>query len=142
MEWGFLGEFWNAVAAKTINAWEYTAEWFQQIGLAVAGAVGSLFDYLIHYISDFFVFLSWVFAALRELVLSITLPISYVGGFLRGFIINALKDPPDPEAAYTFSTSTMEIFATIPYWSVLSMIIGVSILVMGGIAIILLITKL
>lgn len=142
MEWGFLGEFWNAVAAKTINAWEYTADWFKQIGLAVAGAMGSLFDYLIHYISDFFVFLSWVFAALRELVMAITLPIAYVGSFLRGFVVNAVAAPPTPEASYAFTTSTMSVFEAIPYWSVLSTVIGVCILVMGAVAIVLLITKL
>lgn len=142
MDWGFLSEFWDSVVGKTINAWEYTADWFKQIGLAVAGAVGSLFDYLIHYVSDFFVFLSWVFSALKELTKAITLPIAYVGSFLRGFVVNAVKDPMTPEASYVFSTSTMEIFEAIPYWNVLVLVIGVCILVIGGIAIVLLITKL
>ncbi|GAI38972.1 unnamed protein product, partial [marine sediment metagenome] len=63
MDWGFLGEFWDAITGATINAWEYTADWFKQIGLAVAGAIGGLFDYLIHYFSDLFVFLGWLFSA-------------------------------------------------------------------------------
>jgi len=141
MDWGFLGEFWNAVTAKTINAWEYTADWFKQIGLAVAGAIGGLFDYLIHYMSDFFVFLAWIFSALAELVTAITYPMTYVGSFLRAFVANAISTPPEPEVSYTFATSTMEIFEAIPYWSVMSSVLGVCILVLGGVAIVLLITK-
>lgn len=142
MDWGFLGEFWNAVAGKTINAWEYTSDWFKQIGLAVAGAIGGLFDYLIHYFSDFFVFLSWVFVALKQLVLATALPIDYMDSFLKGFVGNAIKEPPDPEAIYTFATSTMEIFEAIPHWDILSMAIGICILVFGSVGIILLLTKL
>ncbi|GAI17084.1 unnamed protein product, partial [marine sediment metagenome] len=67
MDWGFLGEFWDAITGATINAWEYTADWFKQIGLAVAGAIGNLFDFLIHYINDLFVFLGWLFSAIKEL---------------------------------------------------------------------------
>lgn len=142
MDWGFLGEYWGTITAQPIDAWQYTSDWFKQIGLAVAGAIGSLLDYLIHYISDFFVFLSWIFSALKELTLAITLPISYVGSFLRGFIANAIKEPPNPEATYYFATSTMEIFEAIPHWDILSTTIGICILVLGGIAILLLITKL
>jgi len=139
--WGFLGEFWNAITEKTLDAWVYTVDWFQQIGLAVAGAVGNLFSYLIHSTSDFFIFLSWIFSSLKELVLAITLPISYVWSFLSGFISNATKAPATPEASYTFSTSTMSIFQAIPYWNIFSSVIGISILVIGGIAIVHLILK-
>ena len=141
MDWGFLGEFWNAVSSKTINAWEYTADWFKQIGLAVAGAIGGLFDYLIHYFSDLFIFLGWLFSMIKELVLAVVLPISYIGSFLKGFLINAIKTPETPEASYTFSTSTMGIFETIPHWSLISSILGICILVLGGFAILRLITK-
>jgi len=72
MGWGFLGEFWNAITEKTLDAWVYTVDWFQQIGLATAGALGNLLDYLIHSLSDFFVFLGWLFSAIKELVLAIT----------------------------------------------------------------------
>lgn len=135
MEWGFLGEFWNAITSKTLDAWVYTIDWFQQIGLAVAGALGNLLDYLIHSWSDFFVFLGWVFSAIKELVLSLILPINYMGSFLRAFVSNAVKEPTTPEATYVFSTSTMSIFETLPYWNILSTTLGVCLLVIGGIAI-------
>jgi len=141
MDWGFLGEFWNAVSSKTLNAWEYTADWFKQIGLAVAGAIGGLFDYLIHYFSDIFVFLGWLFSVIKELVLAVLLPITYIGNFLKGFITNAIKTPEIPETSYTFSTSTMGIFETIPHWNLIASVLGICILVLGGFAILRLITK-
>lgn len=141
MSWGFLGEFWNAITGATIEAWQYTATWFQQIGLAVAGAIGNLFDYLIHSISDFFVFLGWIFSIVKELILSLTLSISYIVSFLRAFVSNAIKTPIEAEAVYNFPTSIMEIFETLPYWNILSITLGVCLLVIGGIAILKLILE-
>jgi hypothetical protein len=141
MSWGFLGEFWDSVASSTLNAWEYTTGWFQNIGLAVAGALGSLFDYLIHSISDFFVFMGWIFSAIKELALAIVLPINYTGSFLRAFVSNAVKSPATPEASYVFSTSTMSIFETLPYWDILGTTLGICLLVIGGIAIVKLVLK-
>lgn len=135
--WGFLSEFWEQIT----SVGDYTIEFFENIGLAVAGAIGSLFDFLIHYISDFFVFLGWLFSAIKELVFSLILPISYIYSFLNAFISNAIKTPIEPEVNYTFTTSTLAIFNTIPYWETLSMVLGVSILIIGGIAIISLILK-
>ncbi len=142
MDWGFLGEFWNSIASTTVGGVEYTTGWFQQIGLSVSGAIGSLFDNLIHTTSDFFIFLSWLFSGIKELVYAITIPINYVGAFLRGMVVNAVQEPPAPEASYAFATSTLSIFNTLPHWDIMSTVIGVSILVIGGVAIILLITKL
>lgn len=140
MNWGFLGEFWDAITGATIDAWEYTADWFKQIGLAVAGAIGGLFDYLIHYFSDLFVFLGWLFSAIKELFLAILLPISFLTSFLKGFISNAIKEPIVPETE-GFATSTLEIFETLPYWATLSQVLGFCVIFIIGIAIILTISK-
>lgn len=141
MDWGFLGEFWNSITSQTINAWEYTTDWFQQIGLAVAGAIGGLFDFLIHYVNDVFIFLGWLFSLIKELVLAVLLPITYIVNFLKGFLTNAIKTPEIPEVSYAFSTSTMEIFETIPHWNLISSTLGICILVLGGFAILRLMTK-
>lgn len=142
MSWGFLGEFWNSIASTTVGGIEYSTSWFKQIGLAVGGSIGNFFDYINHSFSDLFVFLGWLFEALKQLVFALTTPISYAGSFLRGLVVNAVKEPPTPEASYTFATSTMEIFNTLPYWDIMATVIGVCVLVIGGVAIILLITKL
>lgn len=140
MDWGFLGEFWNSISLQTLNAWEYTADWFRQIGLAVAGAIGSLFDFLIHYISDFFVFIGWLFSAIKELFLAILLPIGYIVAFLKGLITTMIKTPIAPDMP-TITPETMEIFETLPYWAVLSQVLGYSIIFIVGIGIIYLVLK-
>jgi hypothetical protein len=141
MDWGFLGEFWDIISSQTIGGVEYTINWFKQIGLAVAGAIGGLFDYLIHAISDVFVFLGWLFSALKEIIMAMLLPLTYIFNFLKGFLTNAIKSPIVPETNYVFSTSTMSIFETIPYWNILTSILGVLILVITGFAIIRVISR-
>jgi len=140
MDWGFLGEFWNSITSQTLNAWEYTTDWFKQIGLAVAGAIGSLFDFLIHYISDFFIFLGWLFSAIKELFLAILLPIGYITAFLKGLITNMIKTPIAPETPI-ITPETMGIFESLPYWAVLSQILGFCMIFIIGIGIIYLILK-
>ena len=140
MDWGFLGEFWNSITSQTINAWEYTTDWFKQIGLAVAGAIGSLFDFLIHYISDLFVFMGWLFSAIKELFLAILLPIGYLTAFLKGFITNIIKTPVIPETP-VIAPETMEIFNSLPYWALLSQMLGYCMIFIIGIGIIYLILK-
>lgn len=135
MDWGFLAEFWNSITSQTLNAWEYTSDWFKQIGLAVAGAIGSLFDFLIHYISDFFIWLGWLFYAIKELFLAILLPIGYLTGFLKGFITNIIKTPIVPETPVV-DPAVIEVFETLPYFSLLSQISGYAIIFIIGIGII------
>jgi len=142
MSWGFLGEFWNEIASTTVGGIEYTTSWFKQIGLSMAGAIGNLFDYANHSISDLFIFLGWLFEALKQLVYAVITPISYAGSFLRGLVVNAVKESTTPEASYTFAISTLSIFNSIPHWTILSSVIGVCILVVGGIAVLMLIIKL
>jgi len=140
MDWGFLAEFWNSITSQTLNAWEYTTDWFKQIGLAVAGAIGSLFDFLIHYISDFFIFLGWLFMAIKELFLAMLLPLNYITAFFKGFITNIIKSPVAPDTP-VIATSTMEIFESLPYWTALSQAIGYGILFIVGIGIIMLVLR-
>lgn len=141
MDWGFLGEFWNSITEITISAGKYTTDWFKQIGLAVAGAIGGLFEYLIHYFSDFFIFIGWFFSTIKELVLALLLPVAYIGNFLKGIIVNSIKTPITPEVSFSFSTSTMSIFEAIPYWDIITSTLGICILILGGFAILKLLLK-
>jgi len=133
--WGYLEQFWNAISQVVIEAGVYTIEWFQSIGNAVAGAIGGMFDWLIHYVNDFFIFTGWIFSIIKELVKAFILPISYVFNFLKSFTLQAFSSPKTPEATYTFSAEIQEVFETIPYWDILIMLIGVAILIIFGIAI-------
>lgn len=129
--WSYLDQFWNAIT----QVGDYTIEWFQNIGNAVAGAIGGMFDWLIHYVSDFFIFLGWIFSILKELILAFLSPVSYIFNLLKSFTISAFISPQTPPVSYTFSSEIMGVFNTIPYWSVLCSLIGIAILVILGVII-------
>lgn len=126
--WGWLSEFWDAINGVALNAWDFTVEWFQNVGNAVAGAIGGLFEYVIHYVNDAFVITGWLFYALKEFFLSLFLPLNCFVNFLKGFIASAIKTPIVPENVYTFSGATMSIFQSIPLWDTLCVVLGVVIL--------------
>lgn len=134
MSWGYLSEFWNAVSSTTLNAWEYTSAWFQNVGNAVAGAIGNLFEFINHSISDVFVFLGWFFKSLGFIFNQLFTPIRYVFQFVKSFYSQAFATPTDPEI-YSFSTSTMEVLEAVPYWSEAITMLGIAILLLCGIAI-------
>lgn len=136
MSWGYLDEFWNAVSSTTLNAWEYTADWFQNVGNAVAGAIGNLFEFVNHYISDIFVFLGWLSHNLGFIFAQIFAPIRYIFQFFSSFIEYAFITPEEPTEIWSFSTSTVQVFESIPYWTEFATVLGVGILVLGGVAII------
>ena len=81
--WGYLEQFWNAIT----QVGDYTIEWFRNIGNAVAGAIGGMFDWLIHYVSDVFIFLGWLFSILKELIMTFLSPVAYTFNFLKSFTI-------------------------------------------------------
>ena len=135
--WDYLSEFWNAIT----EVGETTVEWFQNIGNAVAGAIGGMFEWLIRYVNDFFILLGWIFSILKELIVAFVLPISYIFNFLRAFTISAFSGIQDPELTYEFSGEVLSVFQAIPYWSTIGSVIGIAFLVIGGVGILKLITK-
>ena len=135
--WGFLQEFWDAVSATTINAWEYTADFFKNIGLAVAGAMGGAFDWLLHYVSDFFIFLGWIFGGLRTLFSIFTAPMSFFANFLHNFYNAAMQNPVAIASDLNiYSTSTLAIFNSIPAWGTMTYILGICLIAVAAFGII------
>lgn len=49
----FLSDFWDSVVDAVVGGTTYTIEWFQQIGLAVAGALGYVFAFILKFFWDF-----------------------------------------------------------------------------------------
>ena len=134
--WGFLSEFWESIT----GVGEFAIEWFQNVGLAVAGAMGGLFDWVLHYINDFFVFLGWTLSSLKVLYYLFTLPLAFIFNFIRNFF-NYATQPPSTPAVSFYSTTTMDIFNTIPYWNIAISVLGVCVLFIGGIGIVYLFLK-
>lgn len=133
--WDYLSEFWDAITETVVSVNTYTVEWFQNIGNAVAGAIGGLFAWLIHYFNDGFVFLGWIFSILKEIILVFTLPIFFIFNFLKAFTISAFSTPIVPSTIYSFSPGIMAIFETLPYWDTIGGVLGFATLIVIGVAI-------
>lgn len=115
--WGYLGEFWNAI----IQVGDYTIAWFQGIGNAVAGAVGALFEDLIHHFYDIFYTIWWFLDALQNLFVIIFRPLIWIFNFGKGFFDTAFKTASElgleiGELGH-FGTQVFDFFDTIPYFN-------------------------
>lgn len=134
--WGYLSEFWDSVSGVALDAWDYTADWFYQVGNAVAGAIGGLFDWLLHYLHDLFVFAGWLFTALKLFFTTLTMPLTYVYSFVKAFFLQAVKAPVEVSSELVFNSySTTYIFNAIPHWQTLSAFLGVAVLLVGGVGV-------
>lgn len=129
MAWGYLSEFWD----KITDVGDYTIAWFQGIGNAVAGAIGSLFEDLIHHIYDFFYIAQYLVDNLGELFEIIFTPLTWVFNFVKGFFISAFATPVEPTITWVFSDEILSVFEAIPYWNIFTFAIG------SGIAILMLV---
>jgi hypothetical protein len=129
MVWGYLSEFWD----KLTDVGEYTIEWFQGIGNAVAGAIGSLFEDLIHHIYDFFYIAQYLIDNLGNLFAIIFTPLTWIFNFVKGFFVSAFAPPVEPTITWTFSNEILSVFNAIPYWNIFIFAIG------SGIAILVLV---
>lgn len=127
MIWSYLSQFWNSIT----SVGDYSVEFFQSIGNAVAGAVGGIFEFVAHNASDFFVFLGWFFSNIGGIFTRLIIPIKFVFNFLKSFLDNAFASPVDT-ALWSFPVEIKDLFATIPYWNVVGTILGITILIFAG----------
>lgn len=127
MSWGYLGEFWNAVAEVVVDANTYTIAWFQSLGNAVAGAIGSLFEDLIHHIYDVFYIAQYLLDNLADLFSIIFIPLTWIFNFVRGFFNSAFATPPEAGISWVFSDSILNFYNSIPYWNYLMFGVGAGI---------------
>lgn len=89
MFFGHLAEFWNSItgyiATTTASTIEYGVNFFQNVGSAVAGAIGSVFILLAHPVIDFLLALYYLFTQIGHIVVSgITAPVVYIYYFASG----------------------------------------------------------
>lgn len=127
MVWDYLTQFWNSIT----SVGGYTIEFFQNIGNAVAGAVGGMFDFLIHNASDFFIFLGWFFSNIAGLFSRLLIPIKFIFNFLSSFLSEAFSAPSDP-AIWSFPASIKDLFGSVPGWDILGTTLGISLLIIFG----------
>jgi len=130
MIWDYLSQFWNSITAVG----DYSIEFFQNIGIAVAGALGGFFDVIFHNLNDIFVFISWFFVNLKNIFVSMLAPIAYFFNVLKFFFTSAFGTPPPPEATFTFSQEILDIFQAIPNWAIFSSVLGAIIIFIIGLS--------
>jgi hypothetical protein len=115
MLWGYLAEFWGKLGAVG----DYTIEWFQGIGNAVAGAIGGLFEDLAHNFYDIFYVIQWLLEGLQNLFIIIFRPLTWIFNFGKGFFDTAFKTPE--ELGITtgeigiFDPKVFQVFNAIPH---------------------------
>lgn len=115
--WGYLSEFWEAVLAVG----DYTVEWFESVGNAVAGAIGGLFKDLTHHFYDIFYIVQWFLENLGDMLSVAFTPLTWIFNFVRGFLVSATSSLETlgielPEM--TLLTDNVEtFFNSIPYFS-------------------------
>jgi len=117
MVWGYLNEFWDAIT----GVGEYTIEFFQSVGNAVAGAIGGLFEDLTHHFFDVFYFFGWLFYNLQNLFVIIFRPLTWIFNFVKGFTTSAFSTPEKlgiqlGEMAH-FSDNVMAFLNVIPHFN-------------------------
>jgi uncharacterized membrane protein len=134
--WGYLDEFWGSIT----DVGSTTIAWFQNVGNAVAGAIGNLFESTLHYINDTWVFLGWIFSVIGQLVSLFLLPLNFIFQFLKGFLSSAFATPTD--YSFTWSSEILAVFNHIPLWSTMSLVLGVCLSILALVAILWLFTKL
>ena len=137
MVWDYLGQFWDLI----VSVGDYPVAYFQNIGLAVAGAIGGFFDVIFHNINDVFVLLVWLGVSLKTIFLSILTPIGYFFNIVRWFFTTAFQTPSIPEVNFVFSADILDVFNTIPHWSVVASVLGAIVLMLSGVAILKLLLK-
>lgn len=130
MDWGIFSQFWNLITGVA----EYPIAFFENIGFAVAGALGTFFDTIFHNLNDIFVFFVWIGVALKTFFLAIVSPLLYFFNVLRWFFTSAFGSLPEAELTYAFSPEVLEVFSAIPHWDLLSLIMGAIILLLAGVA--------
>lgn len=134
--WGYLSEFWDAIT----EVGGTTIEWFQSLGNAVAGAIGQLFYSTLHYLNDTWVFLGWIFSVIGQVVSLFLLPLNWVFNFLKGLLGQVFTAPTD--FSYSWSGDVLAVFAHIPYWTTISVVLGACISIIAVIFVLRLFTKL
>lgn len=121
---GYLSEFWNSITEKTIEAWQFTADWFQQVGNAVAGALGNVLLFPFKIMFDFF----WAVKILFDIFYNfLEISFSVIVNFFR-FVGNVLSDifnyEPPVNNEKLFNSQAIAVIKTIPLINTLFLVIS------------------
>lgn len=119
--WGYLSEFWNSITQVVVEAGTYTIDWFESVGNAVAGAIGGLFEDLVHHLYDVFYSVQWLLDGLQNFFSIIFSPVVWALNFGKGFITTAFASPDELGLEIgevgEISASVFAFFDAVPYFN-------------------------
>jgi len=122
--WGYLPEFWEAIA----QVGDYTVEWFEGIGNAVAGAIGGLLEDLTHHFYDIFYLVQWFLSNLGGMISTAFTPLIWIFNFIKGFFASATSSLEtlgiEIEEIDLMTDNVQTFFNSVPYFDLITM--GVS----------------
>jgi hypothetical protein len=131
MVWEYLTTFWSKIVAIA----EYPVIFFENIGNAVAGGIGSFLDTTVHLGTDLGVIFNWLFVELRQVFLALLTPFTYIFTVIKAIIASAFT-PVTNELSYNFSSGVLEVFSAIPNWAIFGTVLGAMVLLFLGLSLI------
>lgn len=131
MIYNWLSQFWNSIT----SVGTYTIEFFQNIGNAVAGAMGGVLEAIFHTTLDFFISIWYLTEYVIAIFKNLLAPILYIFNFIKSIFIN-LTTPVDEVPAFQFNAEALELLNKVPNFSLILTILGGILCLLGIIAII------
>ncbi len=125
---GFLGEFWDSITSAT----EGTVAFFQNIGLAVAGALGNIFQGIV----DIGISVAYAGTIIRQIFGLLMLPVQYVFFYLQQLFTLVFDSSITDQIQVGFSNEVLNFITSTPFYTpvmavlfaVVSFYVGMSIL--------------
>jgi len=127
---GFLAERWNAIVDAIVGGTTYTIQFFQMIGYAVAGALGLVFLTPLRFIVELSLTFGWLIKNIINLISILILPINYIA-IILSHLIAGLIVTTTPTNLFSVNNPMLNLFNQIPYWNILTGIIGSLIIFVG-----------
>lgn len=127
--WQIISQFWNSITEASSG----TIEFFQSIGNAVAGAVGSFFAEIIHLVFDFILLFRYIFEVVKHLFWIILEPLSFILNFIFVFITSLFADI-EYQPTIGFIPEVKQLLEMVPQWAIFSQVFGAAFFVLIGFA--------
>lgn len=119
MIYNFLSQFWNTLT----SVGDYTIEFFQNIGNAVAGAMGGIIEAVFGPIIDFFIVIWYLAEYIIAIFKNLLAPVIYIFNFLKSVFLN-LTNSVEEVAPFEFSDEAINLLSKVPNFPLLLSIIG------------------
>ena len=116
-------------------ATEFSVEFFESIGQAVAGYLGGFFEPIFHSLLDFFISLIYFGQYVFAILASLFAPVLYVFNFLKGLVYE-VTSPVVYNNSIEFSANVLALYDSVPMFSDLMIVLGGILILMSVIALI------